>query len=74
MKTAKNGKYPRMAPSEYKAARKRLELSNYAFRRLLGISLRQAYRYEAADAKIPEVLARFIRTVQRNKLGIDDIG
>jgi DNA-binding transcriptional regulator YiaG len=67
-------KYPRMPPGEYVAARKRLELSNYAFRKLLGISLRQAQRYESAEAEIPELTARFIRTFTRNKLEVGEIG
>ena len=74
MMSSPNIEYPPMSPREYVAARKRLELSNYAFRKLLGISLRQAQRYEAAETEIPEPVARFIRTFTRNKLDLEQIG
>lgn len=49
-----------LSAPQYAAIRKRLGYSNYAFRRLLGVSLRQAQRFEGGKAKIPQPVARLV--------------
>lgn len=44
----------KITSKQYQEARKALGYSNYALRRLLGVSLRQAQRYESGDVSIPE--------------------
>jgi DNA-binding transcriptional regulator YiaG len=49
-----------MNASEYKAAREKLGLSNYAFARKLAVNLRTAQRYETGEQRIRETMARLI--------------
>jgi DNA-binding transcriptional regulator YiaG len=73
-KKLKRAKYPPLKPAEWRATRKQLELSNYAFRRVVGVSLRSAQRYENGESNPPEAVSRFVRTIFRNNLKIEDIG
>lgn len=50
-----------LSPKEYRAIRERFGFSNYAWRRMIGVSLRQAQRYEAGETEIPETVARLMR-------------
>ena len=49
-----------MTGKQFKAACAALGLSVYAARHVLGISLRQAYRYSSDDAAIPDTVARLL--------------
>jgi hypothetical protein len=46
----------------------RLGLSVYASRRMLGVSLRQAQRYAAGEAAVPETIAKLLRLIVREKI------
>ena len=50
-----------LSPKEYQAIRIRFGFSNYAWRRMIGVSLRQAQRYEGGQTDIPETVARLMR-------------
>jgi DNA-binding transcriptional regulator YiaG len=50
-----------MTSDEYKAAREKLEMSNYALASELGVHLRTAQRYEAGEIPISETVARLLR-------------
>lgn len=52
-----------MTSKEYKAAREKLGLSNYALAPVLGVSLRQAQRYEAGQSPIPLPVAKLLRLI-----------
>jgi transcriptional regulator with XRE-family HTH domain len=54
-----------MTATQYQRARKKVGYSNYALCRLLGVSLRQAQRYESGEAEIPETIARLLIMYQR---------
>ena len=49
-----------MKPDQYRQVREHLGHSNYAFRRLLGVSLRQAQRYESGETRVPPVVQRLL--------------
>lgn len=55
-----------LSARSYAAARKRMGYSNYAFRRIIGVSLRQAQRYESDEAVIPETVAKLIIMLDRH--------
>ena len=46
---------------EYKAAREKLGLSNYALARKLAVNLRTAQRYETGELRIKETTARLLQ-------------
>jgi transcriptional regulator with XRE-family HTH domain len=50
-----------MTPTQYIRLRKQLGLSNYALAPALGVSLRQAQRYESGGAPIPETVAKLLK-------------
>jgi predicted transcriptional regulator len=50
-----------MTPTQYIRLRKQLGLSNYALAPILGVSLRQAQRYEAGEAPIPKAIANLLQ-------------
>lgn len=50
-----------MTAEQYQAARKKLKLSNYALAPKLGISRRQARRYESGETPIDATVALLIR-------------
>jgi len=47
---------------------KRLGLSIYAARKVLGVSLRQAQRYDAGETEIPETVAKLLRLIVKHKI------
>jgi len=49
-----------MTPTQYIRLRKQLGLSNYALAPILGVSLRQAQRYESGQTTIPDPVARLL--------------
>jgi hypothetical protein len=51
---------------QYKTVRERRELSNYALRHLLGVSLRTAQRYEGGEAPVPKTVARLPLMYERH--------
>jgi DNA-binding transcriptional regulator YiaG len=54
-----------MTAGRYKQIRERLKLSNYALRRVIGVSLRQAQRYEAGEQAVPGTVARLMLMFER---------
>jgi DNA-binding transcriptional regulator YiaG len=50
-----------MDAAEYKSARKQLGLYNVQLARKLGVNGRTAHRYESAEQRIPEPVARLLR-------------
>jgi transcriptional regulator with XRE-family HTH domain len=54
-----------MTAAQYKRIRERLKLSNYALRRVIGVSLRQAQRYEAGEQAISPTVARLMLMFER---------
>ena len=50
-----------MNAAEYKAAREKLGLSNYALAPKLGVHLRTAQRYESGEIPISETVARLLQ-------------
>jgi DNA-binding transcriptional regulator YiaG len=57
-----------MTPTQYIKLRKQLGLSNYALAPILGVSLRQAQRYEAGEAPIPLPVAKLLTIIERYKI------
>lgn len=53
--------YEPMTPKEFVELREKLDLSGYAVAKFIGISRRQARRYEAADGEIPLPVAYLLR-------------
>lgn len=53
-----------LSAKEYRAIRERYGFSNYAWRRIIGVSLRQAQRYEQGETDIPETVARLMRLLE----------
>lgn len=49
-----------LSAKEYHAIRTRFGYSNYAWRHIIGVSMRQAQRYESGETKIPETCARLM--------------
>lgn len=49
-----------LTPEQYRIIREQCGYSNYAWRRIIGVSLRQAQRYENGDCRIPETVARLM--------------
>jgi hypothetical protein len=60
-----------MTSKEYRKTCDKLGISIYASARVLGISLRQAQRYAAEEAAIPETVAKLLRAMVR--LGTTDV-
>lgn len=59
-----------ISAARFNAVLKRLELSVYASRRVLGISLSQAQRYSAGHTPIPLTIARLLELLLEH--GIPD--
>lgn len=55
-----------MTPNEFKAACDRAGLSIYAARKVLGISMSQAYRYSTGRAEIPIPIARLVTMLDQH--------
>ena len=58
---------------EYRAALKRLALSQRAAGPWLGVSSRQAERFASGERAIPESIAKLIRLVLRLGLTVDEV-
>jgi transcriptional regulator with XRE-family HTH domain len=55
----------KLGPDRYRAIRKHLGYSNYAFRKVLGLSLRQAQRYESGACELPLPVIRLLWLLER---------
>jgi DNA-binding transcriptional regulator YiaG len=60
-----------MTAKQYQRIRERLGLSNYKLRELLGISLKQAQRYELGTAKVNGTVSRLLLMFDRNGIPPD---
>lgn len=65
--------YPPMTADEYEHARELLGLSGVNFARLVGAPWRSGQRFQAGG-KIPEPVARLIRTIINNHLTPEQVG
>jgi DNA-binding transcriptional regulator YiaG len=63
-------KQPAMTAEEFNAALRKLKLSVYASRRVLGVSLSTAQKYSGGLSPIPMPIARLLKLLQRH--GIPD--
>lgn len=63
--TPRKRQIARAAPEDWRRARERIGLSNYAFARVIGVHLRTAQRYEAGDTPIPPPIALLLRYIER---------
>lgn len=50
----------------YRKAREAIGVSNYALAPILGVSLRQAQRWESGEAPVPEPIAKLMWFLQRD--------
>lgn len=55
-----------MTAARYKRIRKKLKLSNYALRHVIGVSMRQAQRYESGEGAVDETVARLLIMLERH--------
>jgi DNA-binding transcriptional regulator YiaG len=55
-----------MTADQYQRIRKRLGFSNYVFHRLIGVSLRQAQRYESGETDVDQPVARLMLMFDRH--------
>jgi DNA-binding transcriptional regulator YiaG len=60
-----------MTARQYQRVREQLGLSNYKLHQVLGISLRQAQRYESDEATVDETVARLLRMFEMHGIPKD---
>jgi len=62
-------KHSKMTARQYTKLRESIGVPNYILADILGIGMRSAQRYEAAEMPIPEYVAKLLRLCA--KLGLD---
>lgn len=62
-----------MTPAQFRAALKKLDISQVKIADALGIDQRTARRYAAGDADIPEPVAIILRLLLSGKIKLEDL-
>jgi DNA-binding transcriptional regulator YiaG len=62
-----------MNPAQYRAALKRLHLSQRAAGPFLGVDERTSRRWAAGQTQVPEAVAKLLRVMIRHRLTPDDV-
>jgi DNA-binding transcriptional regulator YiaG len=62
-----------MTPTEYHRIREGCGRANYTFHKVLGVTLRQAQRYESGESKIPAPVAKLMRLIDQHKAKLEDV-
>jgi hypothetical protein len=65
--------YPEMTPAEYESVLNHFGLTNVDLAKVIGVKGRQARRYLAGEAVIPESVAKLLRLAVNHGYDQDDI-